>query len=190
MYKISFIRNVLPSDVIHEEGIKSFGIIENKATIVGQLCRVENTLFVRSKTENYQPEKFDVVVGKVFNSSNEIYRVDVSGYNGILPNLSFRNATKKSRPELQKGDLVLAQIEEKTENELLLSCKGESLGRIEEAFEVSPWKIRMLCFSKILVEVEGDYKIGLGMNGYIYIEGESEIKEEILLKVNKMQEGN
>ncbi len=179
--KLQFIRNVLPGNIIHEKGIKSFGIHNGHSVIAGQLCKIENLLFVRSRTNRYCPMTYDIVVGRIIHTSVDYHRVDLGNVFGILPSLAFLNASNKLKPELQKGNLVLCQVT-RVGPELLLSCKQTGLGKIDEAFAMPSWKMRHLYFSKHLATLGRmfNFKIAIAMNGYIWIKGDPKDKREIL----------
>jgi exosome complex component RRP40 len=180
--KVEKIRELSPGMEIHEKGFKSLGIQNDKAVVFGSLCRIENTLFIKSKTKAYFPNKFDIVIGRVIFNSQDYYKVDLGSCTGILPSLSFMNATKKYRPDLEKDDLVMCQIERVENGDPLLTCKKESLGKIEECFPVESWKIRLFYFDNFLNESskKKNFSIALGMNGYVWIDGTAEDKREIL----------
>ena len=192
--EFKFIRNVLPGDYINEEGIMSMNIVDKKAIVAGKLLKIENTFFIFSKTLYYVPEKGDIVIGRIFSVNQDYYRVNIGSedlkipqHTGILPVLSFENATKRNKPELFVNDLVMCKIVDVKECEVLLSCQEKELGKIENAFKLDKWKILLLHFMDIRKEIntfykiEKSFKISLGMNGYINLEGKEyeEIKNAI-----------
>ncbi len=96
--KVVFLRNVVPGDKIVEKGKKCLGIsLDNKSLALGQLCAIDGVetklLFIRSKTDKYTPRPFDIVIGKIFYSCNDYYRVDLGSYVGILPNLDRKGVS-------------------------------------------------------------------------------------------------
>ena len=184
---IEFIRHVYPGDIITEEGPKCFGIFNNKSTIAGQLCRIEDLYFVRSKTKKYTPTKHDIVIGRIIHTSPDYYKVDLCGCTGYLPCLSFMNATKRSRPELQKDDYVLCQVI-RVDSDPLLCCKQDGMGKIDEAFPIESWKIRLLYFGDKLKEIGKNrkFRIGMGMNGYVWIDGDGETKRDVLRLISEI----
>lgn len=187
--KTEFIRNVLPGDEINEKGFHDYGIFQKKSTMVGQLHKIEDLYFVKSKTKLYKPSKYDVVIGRVIYTNPEFYKVDLDGCIGILPVLSFLNASKRNRPELNRDDLVIAQVVKVNNTEPLLCCKKEGFGLISEAFKVPSWKIRLLYFSDFLMNISKsyNYKIVLAINGYIWLESEPETKLSILNEIDKIK---
>lgn len=187
--KIEFVRNVYPGDVIHEKGNKCIGIYDNKASVMGQLCKIEDLYFIRSKTKRYSPTKHDIVIGRITFTCQDYYKVDLGGITGCLPTLSFLNATKRNRPELQKNDFVLCQVV-RVETDPLLTCKIEGMGKIDEAFPVDSWKIRHLYFSDILPNYgkTHSFNIALGMNGFVWIESSPEVKREVLKIIRDLKE--
>ncbi|ORD93059.1 RRP40 [Enterospora canceri] len=192
--EFKFIRNVKAGDEIIEEGRRCMNILNNKATTDGKLYKVGRILFNFSKTIQYRPMVHDIVIGRVFVIQNDYYKVNVahgnlhnSMYTGILPFLSFTNATKKNRPELNTGDLVLAKISGIFGNELQLTCNEMNLGQIDFVFQMDVWKVQLLHFMNLQEEIKSvsrkckSYCLALGMNGYIYLESDEfiEIKQAL-----------
>jgi len=179
---IEYCRDILPGQPVNEEGIKCFGIHENRATIAGQLCKIENLFFIRSKTKRYNPLRYDIVMGRVIYVSQDYYKIDLAGHIGILPALSFQNATKRNRPNLNSDDYVMAQVARVENGEILLSCSEAGLGKIDEVFPIETWKVRLLYFSTFLRELGSTrtFKIGMGMNGFVWIDGDCKTKKEVL----------
>ena len=198
--EFNFIRNVVHGDIITEEGIKTIGIHKNKAIITGKLFKTGKILFIFSKTSKYYPELNDIVIGRIFSVQPTHYKVNITHddlrlplYTGILDQLSFENATKRNKPELEIGDLVLCKITDMKKNdmqidELLLSCNQPGLGQIQNVFRMERWKVVLLHFLNIKKEIcknfttTKKFKIALSMNGYVCIDSEEflEIKEAIL----------
>lgn len=185
--KLEKIRRVLPGDSIPEKGFKCYGIVDSRAAIVGTLCRVEDLYFIMSKTKIYVPKRHDVVIGRVFFTCQDYYKVDLGSCTGILPALSFPNATKRNRPEIEKDNIVLCQVERVSDGDSLLTCKKEGLGVVSECFPVDSWKIRLLYFNGFLQRLARDktFKIALGMNGFVWVEGDIETKREVLNAIER-----
>lgn len=183
--EMQFIRHVLSGDIISEDGLHSMNIYNKKACVAGSLYKIHKTYFVFSRIENYTPERNDIIIGRIFSVSQEYYKVNfgaadlkIPQFSGILPVLSFENATKRNKPELEVGDIVLTKIIDLKSNEALLSCQEKGLGRIENYFKMEPWKVQLLHFTNIQREIEKFYKperkfkVALAMNGYVNLEGE------------------
>lgn len=187
--KIEKVRKVLPGDRVDEKGFKCYGIREDKATVMGTLCRVEDLYFVMSKTNIYVPTKYDIVIGRIFYTSQDYYKVDLGSCTGTLPALSFVNATKRNKPELERDNIVLCQVERVVDGGPLLSCKKEGLGLIDECFRVDPWKIRLFYFNGFLQKIskERSFKIALAINGFVWIEGDPETKLQVLREIAKFK---
>lgn len=183
--KIEKIRKVYPGDSISENGYKCYGIENNKATIIGTLCKIEDLYFIMSKTKIYIPKKYDIVIGRIMYSCPDYYKVDLKSCVGVLPSLAFLNATKRNRPELEKENIVLCQVERVSSGDVLLSCKKEGLGLIDECFPVESWKIRLFYFNNFLQKLSKNktFKIALGINGFVWIDGDVETKKEILNEI-------
>lgn len=170
------IRNVLPGDDISAEGTRSLGIHGGKATVAGVLCRVSSHLFVLSKTNRYEPCIDDVVIGKAIYISQDVYKVDLGGVVAVLPALSFANATKRNKPEVNKNDYLLCRIA-KRGVEPLLTCVGEGFGKISGCIlPLNPWKVRVLYSTAMLSKIGKQYRfrIAMGLNGMVWIDAEKE----------------
>ncbi|KAM0680336.1 exosome non-catalytic core subunit rrp40 [Glugoides intestinalis] len=187
MVVVEKIRKVLPGDSVQEKGFKCYGIVENKASIMGTLCKINDLYFIMSKTKIYIPKKYDIVIGRIFYSSQDYYKVDLGSCTGILPALAFQNATKKNKPDLDKEDIVLCQVDRVECGDVLLSCKKSGLGAVNECFPVESWKIRLLYFNRFLQNISQNrtFKIALGMNGFVWIEGDPETKQAVLEAIEK-----
>lgn len=187
--KVEKLRKVYPGDSINEIGFKCIGIQNNKSTVLGTLYKVEDLYFVKSATNAYSPKKFDIVIGKVVNNSQDYYRIDLGSCTGILPALSFMNASKRNKPDLEKDDLVMCQIDRVVDGEPLLTCKSEDLGKIDECFAVDSWKIRLFYFNDFIkkISVDKTFKISLAINGFVLIDGTPEVKREILKLIEDFQ---
>lgn len=187
--KIEKIRRVLPGDLIPEKGFKCYGITENKAHLAGTLCKIEDLYFIMSKTNIYIPKKYDLVIGRVVFTSQDYYRIDLGSCTGILPALAFLNASKRNQPELEKDTFVLCQIDKVVVGDPLLSCKKDGLGPIDECFSVDSWKIRLFYFNGFLKKISKNrsFKIALGINGFVWIDGNDETKRDVLDEINKYQ---
>lgn len=187
--KVEFIRNVFPGDAVPEDGTKCLGIFNGKATVIGQLCRIERLYFVRSRTNKYRPTKYDIVMGRVIYTSADYYKVDLGCCTGYLPCLAFANATKRNRPELQRGDVVACAVTRVEGGSPLLCCRQDGLGKVDEVFPVESWKIRLFYFSDWLLKVgaEHSFKIVLGMNGFVWIDGDAETKREVLRRIKEFR---
>ncbi|ADM12276.1 S1-like RNA-binding domain-containing protein [Encephalitozoon intestinalis ATCC 50506] len=170
------IKNVLPGDDVPSNGSKSLGIHGTKATIVGTLCKTSNHLFVVSKTNRYHPCIDDIVIGKAILTSQDMHRIDLGGVVGALPSLSFTNATKRNKPEINKGDYLLCKIA-RTGTEPLLTCVGEGFGKLSGVvLPLEPWKVRLLYLSTTLATIGKKYRfrIALGLNGFVWIDAEKD----------------
>ena len=87
-------------------------------------------------SSKYFPVAGEHVIGVVVSRAGECYRVDIGAqHSATLNMLAFEGATKKNRPDLQTGDLLLARVLEHLEGETELTCvgddaKGNGLGQI------------------------------------------------------------
>ena len=66
---------------------------------------------VRSIGKYYSPKVDDFVIGTITQKNPEFYKVDINTYtNAILNNKEFEGASKKTKPNLNLGDLVFARV--------------------------------------------------------------------------------
>lgn len=84
----------------------------------------------------YKPKKGNIVIGFVERRNVDDWLVDIGySHSAILPQLAFDGVTKKNAPKFNRGEVVVAFVEEVPENgEVLLSClsrtPNEKLGRV------------------------------------------------------------
>ena len=84
----------------------------------------------------YHPNKNDIVIGIIDKRNGEDWLVDIGfSHQALLPMLAFSGATKKNCPKFQRGEVVVAFVEEVPDSgEIILSCierkKNEKLGRL------------------------------------------------------------
>jgi len=87
-------------------------------------------------TSYYHPKKDDLVIGIIDRKMLDDWLVDIgSSHCAYLPGLAFDGATKKNCPVFDRGELIIAFIEEVPEaGEVLLNCvartPNEKLGRL------------------------------------------------------------
>lgn len=59
----------------------------------------------------YAPKLDDFVIGTITQKSGEFYKLDINSYtSGLLNSIDFEGATKKTKPNLNVGDLVFCRI--------------------------------------------------------------------------------
>ncbi|XP_064477486.1 exosome complex component RRP40-like [Ornithodoros turicata] len=84
-------------------------IISTKAGILRS--RNKNTYWVEAHQKRYVPAKGDCVIGIVTAKAGDNFRVNIgSSEQGSLSVFAFEGATKRSRPDVQVGDLVFTQV--------------------------------------------------------------------------------
>lgn len=83
------------------------------ATSVGVLnYRAKSHYWIESNRKRYYPKVNDQVVGIIKERGVDFYTINLfSGTSCILDRLKFEGATKRSKPELKKGDVVYARVE-------------------------------------------------------------------------------
>lgn len=176
---IEKIRNVTIGDDVP---INTVGSYNGKAYINGELLQADDLYFVNSRSLRYIMQLDDVVIGRITHKTMDCYKVELGqGITGFLPVLNFPNATKRNKPELNVDEYVMCKITKLNDYPLLL-CE-EGMGKIDGyVFELNCYSVRKLLSGDIL-KVLGEtynYKIGVGLNGRIWIYNENvEIVKEI-----------
>ncbi|XP_054886384.1 uncharacterized protein LOC129360295 [Poeciliopsis prolifica] len=70
-----------------------------------------NKFWIESQQRRYVPAKGETVIGIVTTKSGDVFKVDIGGSElASLSFLAFEGATKRNRPNVQVGDLLLAQL--------------------------------------------------------------------------------
>ncbi|KAK9867474.1 hypothetical protein WJX84_006859 [Apatococcus fuscideae] len=68
-------------------------------------------VWVAGRQKRYIPQVGDCVLGRIADKHSENYGVDINTpFPASLPVLAFEGATRRSRPNLQVGDLVYARV--------------------------------------------------------------------------------
>ncbi|RVD92301.1 S1-like RNA-binding domain-containing protein [Tubulinosema ratisbonensis] len=176
--RINFLRNVLPGEQLEEKVCKNF-TKEGLSVVQGEVYKAGSLTFLDTKGI-YVPQENDLVIIKIFYKCSEFYKCDLNGFIGVLPSLSFTNATKRNKPELEVNDYIFAKVI-KVGSEVLLSCNGDKLGKVEGYIEsFSPYQIRKL-YLGLINEIGKRYKfkIFLGLNGKVCCVGEPAVISEV-----------
>lgn len=91
---------------LHKQGDD---VISTKAGVLRH--RSPNTYWVEAHQKRYVPAKGDSVIGIVTAKAGDSFRVNIgASEQGSLSVFAFEGATKRSRPDVQVGDLVFAQV--------------------------------------------------------------------------------
>ena len=138
----------------------------------------------------YSPRQGDQVVGIIEDRGGEFYKVNIfAPASALLPRLAFENATKRNKPELQRGDVVYARIAVANKDvDVELTCvsasgikkdwsSGETIyGPLSEGLVLShlslPLVRSMLRPECVLLNSLGKalpFEITVGMNGAAWI---------------------
>lgn len=136
----------------------------------------------------YYPKVGDMVIGIITQKTYEIFRVNIStNKEATLNSIDFEGTTRKTRPNLNVGDIVFAKVEKENKySNVTLTCKsstnkkgwttGESqFGELKDGkvFEFG----RYLCLKLLddknlrerLKECVKNLKLRIGLNGRIWI---------------------
>jgi len=160
-------------------------------TIAGTLTTDtrKNALWIESlNSGRYMPSVGDLVIGTIHHSSTDTYHVALTPHTSfaLLGQLSFESATKKTRPQLNSGNIVYARVA-KTDKwaDVELECvsaatgKSDGLGPLKGGmlFHVSLGLARRLMMGAgkggvVLLEEIGEkirFEVAIGRNGVVWI---------------------
>ncbi|XP_068676775.1 putative exosome complex component rrp40 [Montipora foliosa] len=196
-------RVVMPGDIIGSVADLE-GKLEGKANLkFGPGLREENgvisackagvlrhrkpaTYLIDSNQRRYVPVKEERIIGIVTNRGSDSYKVDIgAAMSACLPNLSFEGATKKTKPNIQIGDIVYARLcVANKDMEPELDCtdgsgKSTGLGPLSEGFMITcslGLSRKLLSKEFELLECLGNYfpfECTAGMNGRVWIKSPS-----------------
>lgn len=165
------------------------------ATLMGELKkRGKHTVVVQCDQILYLPTEGDQVVGIIDDrGAGDYYKVNIGAKRTVLMSkLAFDGATKRNRPDLQKGDVIFCRVTEVNRHmDPVLSCKviesssvrrdwssgeamyGELRGGI--TVRVSTAVARGLLHPKSHVlcalgtHVKDGFEVAVGMNGVVWV---------------------
>eukprot|EP00128_Syssomonas_multiformis_P004373 Colp12_sorted_trinity150504_noHs@22458 len=153
------------------------------ATKGGILRRAQpSKIWIDSSQKRYVPVKEDSVIGVITDKMGETYRVDIGAAQpATLSFYAFEGATKKNRPNLQVGALILGRLSvanKDMEAELVCtdaSGKTAGFGELVQGYvvDVSTGLARRLSSSKnnVLQSLAKrvPFEMALGMNGRVWV---------------------
>jgi exosome complex RNA-binding protein Rrp4 len=139
----------------------------------------------------YSPKVGDMVIGIITQKTYEYFKLNIStNKDATLNSIDFEGATRKTRPNLNVGDIVFALVEKENKySNVTLTCKSEKnkkgwMTGESEFGELKDGKVfemgRFLCLKflddkdlrKRLKECVKSLKIKIGMNGRIWIKAD------------------
>lgn len=166
------------------------GLVLHKDTIVATICGFltiskSSIAWLLNSSRAYIPQENDYVVGKIVKARGNHYKVDLgSNVVSMLPILSFTNATKKVRPQLNTGDLVYARVLLADPNvDYELTCngcdlKGSALGPLSSSNSFvntisTSLAHRLLANRQLVKAISPDLpencEVVVGINGLVYV---------------------
>ncbi|GAB7359560.1 hypothetical protein MBLNU230_g6748t1 [Neophaeotheca triangularis] len=146
-----------------------------------------------ASTTRYQPSVGDLVIAQIHHSSTDLYHCALTPHTpfALLGQLSFENASRKTRPQLKSGDLVYARVKTagKRGEEVEVECVNSATGKAEGmgplkggmVWEVSPGFARRLMLGGkrggvVVLEAVGDkcrFEVAVGRNGRVWVDAGS-----------------
>jgi len=191
---------VVPGDLLAEGDYTAGPYVykeDNKlySTTIGIVEQRKGTIRVVPLQGPYIPKVGDIVIGVVVDISPTAYVVDInSSYKAILQasevvppkrNVLAEDLTKY----LDVGDVIVCKVMRFDKySDVLLTCKGKDLGKIEggRLVKITPAKIPRLIGRKgsmvNLIKKETGCKMVIGQNGYIWIKGKDKKLEALAEK--------
>jgi exosome complex component RRP40 len=171
----------LPADAKTSLGICERG--EEKVSMqAGELREMEGKRFwIDAPMKRYAPLLDDLVIGQVHSKGREFYRIDIGApYLAVMSVLDFPNATKRSKPSLQPGDIVFAQVaEERKCTDIRITAVSQDrdmcgLGHLSSGVVVSLGilKCRALLLGRAVEELgeKRTFSIAVGANGLVWVD--------------------
>jgi len=149
----------------------------------------------------YIPQPNDLIIATVHHSSTDVYHCSITPHTAyaLLPQQAFEGATKKTRPQLNHGNLIYARIlhaSKYTEPEIVCynpsTGKSEGMGELKGGmvFDVSLGMARRLLMTKqreegkiAVLEELGEkvaFEIAVGRNGKVWVKADG-VKETLLV---------
>lgn len=149
--------------------------------------RAPRTHWVDTHCRRYVPVRGQCVVGTVIARAGDLFRVDIGAHEpASLSFLSFEGATKKNRPNVQVGDLVMARLlvaNKDMEPELVcVNSKGKAEGLGLLSSEGLEFRVPLHVARKVLspacgllrrLGTELRFDMAVGMNGRVWARSDS-----------------
>jgi len=150
----------------------------------------QQLLYIESNTKRYIPQNNDFVIGTITGSMGDYYKVSLQNYSPpvLLSFMSFPNASRKNRPNLNVGQVVYARVVNddndstfETELECFDASNNRELGGFgildDSGFVIDDVAMnfaRELLFNPKLLVLEVlatrvQFEIAVGINGRIWI---------------------
>ncbi|KCZ79217.1 hypothetical protein H312_03391 [Anncaliia algerae PRA339] len=183
--RINHVRTVFPGDSL-EENVERIHKHNNTSTMFGELYNV-GKLNMLSTRGIYYPQIHDLIICRIFYKCSDFYKCDINGHIGLLPALSFKDASKRNKPELEVGDYVIGKVV-KICSEVLITCNDNNLGKIEgylDSFSLP--QIKRLYLGEIN-EIGKRFKcdMWIGLNGKICCSGDPLVVNEVFKYIHNI----
>ncbi|KAK4693409.1 exosome complex component RRP40, partial [Lecanoromycetidae sp. Uapishka_2] len=173
------------------------------STVAGSLCvdQKRNAIWVENNSGRYIPQPNDLVIATVHHSSTDVFHCSITPHTAyaLLPQLAFEGATKKTRPQLNHGNLIYARVlhaSKHTEPEIVCynpsTGKSEGMGELKGGmvFDISLGMARRLLMTKqreqgkiAVLEELGEkvaFEIAVGRNGKVWVKAGG-VKETLMV---------
>ena len=160
----------------------------------------------------YSPKVGEVVIGIISQKTYEIYRINIlSNREASLNSVDFEGATRKTKPNLNVGDIIFAKVEKENKySNAILTCKNPNNSKGWSSGESTYGELkggklydynRFLCLKLLdnkdfihrLKECVEKLQLKIGYNGRIWIKTEDikdipKVFQAIKEGINKSQE--
>ena len=140
----------------------------------------------------YSAKEGDIVIGIISQKTYEVYRVNIlASKEATLNSIDFEGATRKTKPNLNVGDVIFARVEKENKySNVTLTCKSQSNSKGWSSGESTYGELkggklydynRYLCLELLdnkdylhrLKECVAKLQIKIGYNGRIWIKTEN-----------------
>ncbi len=164
----------------------------------------KSALWLEHENGRYHPSVGDLVIAQIHRSSTDTWHCSLTPHTplALLNQLAFEGVSKKTKPNLNSGDLVYARVSrcskwDDTEIECVNSATGKSEGmgplKGGNVFSVPPAFARRLMMGSgkdgtskggvVVLEEVGEkvrFEIGVGRNGKVWVDSGS-VKATIMI---------
>lgn len=198
----STIRSTIAGTLCVDQKKNAIWVENNSGRVINYLLALRREILILTcSPTQYIPQSNDLIIATVHHSSTDVYHCSITPHTvyALLPQLAFEGATKKTRPQLNHGNLIYARIlhaSKHTEPEIVCynpsTGKSEGMGELKGGmvFDVSLGMARRLLMTKqredgrvAVLEELGEkvaFEIAVGRNGKVWVKAGG-VKETLMV---------
>ncbi|XP_058745219.1 exosome complex component RRP4 homolog [Vicia villosa] len=184
--------------------LKGHGTAELDGQVVATLCgtveRVNKLGYVRGLCSRYKPEVGDIVIGRVIEVAQKLWRLDINCSQNAFLMLSAMNmpdGVQRRRTALdelnmrgifEESDLICAEVRGVSHDDIHLHARSKKYGKLNtgQMVAVAPYLVKRQKQHFHHLEEHGIDLI-IGCNGLIWIGEHVEVKDETEYQVNLIE---